>query len=256
MLILRSLRFALFCSLFAALGTSSLYASLLSTAAVNLGGLCTGSLTKTGTSSASATLPCSSGGVSASANASFNAAESPLSTLSFTESAPPQDSATSTGSFDYVLNLSGGTGTGFLVLDINYNISGSKDAQASGNSTFSETLNGGTLNTGTLCQGPIAVAGPFSCNSTMPIGFGFTYGVPFKLALAITGTAGGGLGGASINGMADLTWAAITTGSSLPNPNARLNIVPEPSPTALYCLSLAVFGIAARLRASGSRRLI
>ena len=233
-------RLSLFLVCLVALCASRLDASLLSTATVTLGGPCSGTLTVTGTSTASASLPCTNnGGASASANSSFAVSASPLSTFSFSESAATQDVATSTASFNYELVVTGGTGTGFLVLNLDYNISGNKDAQSSANSAFTETLNGSALNSGTLCLGPIAVAGPFSCNSTVPIGFGFTYGLPFELSLAVTGTAGGGLAAASIEGTTVLTWAAITTGGSLPNPNAGLSIVPEPSPAALCSLSVA-----------------
>ncbi len=234
----------------ATIAAPHLSATLLSSASVTLGGACTGAQTVTGTSSASVTLPCGSGSASASANSSFDTAVPSLSTLAFSDSAGFGDVSTSTASFDYELVVLGGTGTGFLALDFDSSIGGNKDAQASASSSFVEMLNGINLNSGSLCAGPIATGGAFSCSSsTVPIGFGFTYGTPFELSFALTGIAGGGLGGASISGSGDFNYAILTTGSSLPNPGGTLNMVPEPSsPALLLSAALMLLILSARKR--------
>ena len=121
-------------------------------------------------------------------------------------------------------------------------ISGSNDPQASANATLVASLNGVQYNNTRVCGNAPAIGGPFSCPSiVVPIGFNFTFGVPFELSVALNAVAGGGLGGASISG-------GTNFGYSLPN-GGTLSMVPEPSAVWLVpCASIALFFTRRRLR--------
>jgi hypothetical protein len=144
-----------------------------------------------------------------------------------------------------MLVILGRTGTGFLALDYLSSIGGSNDPQASANASINATLNGATLDSGRLCGNMPAMGGPFSCSSPVPIGFGFTYGTPFDLAVSVTGVAGGGLGGAGISGTGSFSYSILPTSTGLPDPLSTLNlVVPEPGTAGLIFAAglLVAFG--------------
>jgi hypothetical protein len=129
----------------------------------------------------------------------------------------------------------GNSGTGFLALDYLNSVSGFNDPQASANASINATLNGVTLDSGRLCGNAPAMGGPFSCSSPVPIGFSFTYGTPFELAVRVTGVAGGGLGGSEISGTGGFSYAILPTSTGRPDPNSTLNlVVPEPGTCGLF----------------------
>jgi hypothetical protein len=141
-----------------------------------------------------------------------------------------------------MLVILGNSGTGFLALDYLNSVSGFNDPQASANASINATLNGATLDSGRLCGNAPAMGGPFSCSSPVPIGFGFTYGTPFELAVSVTGVAGGGLGGSNISGTGSFAYAILPTSTGLPDPNSTLNlVVPEPGAGGLFVGAALLF---------------
>jgi hypothetical protein len=207
---------------------SSLYGDVISSASIS-GGSCTPSQTVSGVFSASASVSCTGPSSAASASTSFNIGSPSLASLSFSDSAAPFNVSTSTASFDFTLVILGNSGTGFLALDYLNNVSGSNDPQASANASIDVMLNGVTLDSGRLCGNTPGMGGPFSCSFPDPIGFGFTYGTPFELAVSVTGVAGGGLGGSNISGTGSFSYAILPTSTGRPDPNSTLNlVVPEP----------------------------
>ena len=101
------------------------------------------------------------------------------------------------------------------------------------------SLNGVQYNNTRVCGNAPAIGGPFSCPTiSVPIGFNFTFGVPFELSVALNALAGGGLGGASISG-------GTSFGYTLPN-GETLSMVPEPSAFFLVPCALIALGFMRR----------
>lgn len=222
-------------SLLIALVSSPAYSSgLLSSATINPVGPCSASQTVTGTSSAFLNL-CSS---SASANTSFDISSPTLGTLAISDSVAPTIEATSTASFDFPLYVSGGSGLGFLALDFVSTTNGQNDAMASASAKIDAALNGSVYSSTIICANVPAVGGNFSCSGSQSIGFGFVYGVPFELSVSLTGRAGSGptplIIPTDISTSGDFSYGIYLSGTALvPNPNGKLNLVPEPSSAAL-----------------------
>jgi hypothetical protein len=225
------------------LTVSSLYGGVISSASVS--GLCSASQSVPGAFTAAASVSCGAPASSAAATTTFTIGAPSLASLTFSDSAAPFNVSTSTASFDFMLVILGRTGTGFLALDYLSSIGGSNDPQASANASINATLNGATLDSGRLCGNMPAMGGPFSCSSPVPIGFGFTYGTPFDLAVSVTGVAGGGLGGAGISGTGSFSYSILPTSTGLPDPLSTLNlVVPEPGTAGLIFAAglLVAFG--------------
>jgi hypothetical protein len=201
------------------------YADLMSTASVNPL-TCGSPVVVNGTSSASASACTPPQGGSASTSINFGITSSTLSTWTFDDVAAPQTSSRSSSLFDEELVVTGGTGAGFLTLNFVENgIGGGNDPQASANATETAFLNGVQYSNVRVCGNPPATSGIVCMNPNVPIGVSFTYGVPFELSVALDAVAGGGLGGANINGGGTLDY-------SLPSSSDVLSAVPEP-PTAI-----------------------
>ncbi|HEY6989073.1 MAG TPA: hypothetical protein VH369_11845 [Bryobacteraceae bacterium] len=235
------------------LAASSLYGGVISSANIS-GGACSPSQTVADAFAATASVSCTGPASSAAADISFAIGSPSLANLSFSDSAAPFNVSTSTASFDYMLVILGQTGTGFLALDYLSDVSGFNDPQASANASFEVKLNGATLDSGRLCGNTPGMGGPFSCSFPMPIGFGFTYGTPFELAISVTGVAGGGLGGSNISGTGSFSYAILPTSTGQPDPGSTLNlVVPEPATGGLIfaIAMLLAYGFRARTRRGG-----
>lgn len=212
---------------------SPLYGGVISSA--NISGNCNTSQTNSGAFTASACASCTAPSSAAAASTSFTIGSASLASLSFSDSAAPFNVSTSTASFDFMLVILGNSGTGFLSLDYLNNVSGSNDPQASANASINVMLNGATLDSGRLCGNTPGMGGFFSCSFPDPIGFGFTSGTPFELAVSVTGVAGGGLGGSNISGTGSFSYAILPSSTGLPDPNSTLNLVtPEPGTCGLF----------------------
>ena len=221
-----------------AVSTLPAYGDVISSASIT-GGDCAPSQTVSGAFTATASVSCLSPSSSASAGLTFDVGSPSLSMLTFSDSAAPFNVATSSASFDFSLVVLGGSGTGFLALDYLNNVSGSNDPQASANAGLTVLLNGGTDFSGRVCGNMPGSGGPFSCSNPIPVGFNFTYGTPFQLVVTLTGVAGGGLGGSNISGNGTFSYTILSS-TGQPNPNAALNVVPEPGSGYLVGLILLV----------------
>ena len=206
---------------------------LLSTATVTaVGPFCNVTISQTGTSSVTDSLPaCNGEAAVASASTSFNAASPNLSTLSVTDSAsgPEGPSAKSTASFDYLLYVTGGSGPGFFNLSFVHSDAGDSLGMSGGNVVLSASLNGTSYSNSVLCAAG-AGSGFVTCSGSVPIGFKFNYGVPFELNVALNGEFGG-IDGAFIRSSGNFTYSIFTSGE--PNPSASLRLIPEPSSASL-----------------------
>src|ERR1700751_4815729 len=192
------------------------YADLMSTASVNPLNGCGSPVVVNGTSSASASACTPPQGGSASTSINFGITSSTIATWTFSDVAGASTTSNSTSLFDDEFVVTGGTGTGFLTLNFVENgIGGGNDPQASANATEMASLNGVQYSNVRICGNPPAQSGIVCMNPIVPIGVGFTYGVPFELSVALDAVAGGGLGGSNISGGATLSY-------SLPSESAVL----------------------------------
>jgi hypothetical protein len=214
------------------------YADLVSTASVNPLSGCGSPDVVVGTTSANASACVSPQGGTASASIAFGITSSTIATYTFDDVAAPSTDSSSSSLFDDELVVTGGTGAGFLTLDfVESGVGGGNDPQASANFEVLASLNGTQYSDVRICGNPPATSGIVCTVPSDAIGVAFTYGVPFELSVALDAVAGGGLGGANINGGGTLDY-------SLPSDDVLTTFpastVPEPAPAFLTMAGMSV----------------
>ena len=220
---------------------SASYASLISTATVNILNGCGASSAVMGTSSASTTACTASLGGSASTSINFGITASTIASWTFNDVAAPQTSALSTSLFDNEFVVTGGSGAGFLTLTFaESGAFGHNDPQASDSFNVLASLNGTQYSDVRIC-GNLPATSTFVCaNPTDSIGVAFTYGTPFELSVELDAVAGGGLGGSGISGGGTLSY-------SLPSQSAVLS-TPVPEPVSAIMTMTGMFAMLLRRR--------
>ena len=214
------------------------YASLISTASVNILNGCGSSSVVMGTSSASTSACSPSQGASASTSINFGITPSTLATWTFNDVAAPQTGATTSSLFDNEFVVTGGSGAGFLTLTFVENGAfGNNDPQASDSFNVAASLNGTQYSNMRIC-GNLPATSTFVCGgSPDSIGVAFTYGTPFDLSVALNAVAGGGLGGASISGGGTLDYSLQS---------GVLSTVPVPEPVSAILMTTGMLGLLLR----------
>ena len=112
-----------------------------------------------------------------------------------------------------------------------------------GNVAATASLNGAMYSHRLLCAAG-AGSGFITCSGSVPIGFNFTYGVPFELSVVLNGEFGG-IDGAFIRSSGDFAYSIFSSGQ--PNPSAALQVIPEP-PSALLAFGATIPLLALGLR--------
>jgi hypothetical protein len=214
------------------------YASLISTATVNIFNGCGSSSVVMGTSSASTTACTAPQGGSASTSINFGITSSTIANWTFNDVAGPSATAMTTSLFDNELVVTGGSGVGFLTLNfVETGAFGNNDPQASDSFNVLASLNGTQYSNVRICGNPPAMSGFMCPGSPDSIGVAFTYGTPFELSVALDAVAGGGLGGSDISGGGTLDYSLQS---------GVLSTVPVPEPVSAILMTTGMLGLLLR----------